>query len=654
MSKNIKEDDSRALAQSLSGRAKVKRKKEKFIRTRMWVSTFLSRFFSDRGTIPENIGNNILITNNVCITKNSITGYILITEMSEYTPICWTSSLVKYVKEQIDGVRVDIIMKGARYYPDLTPSGTSSREKSWNMTLNNPMMPKDAVRRSARCLYSLDVARSGEKLYKMRTYVRVRAQTNTALRQALQLCEQYLSKKCGAQYKLIKSNLEEVVAYTALMSNKQPEHLKDVPPLIFSTQTYAESLPCIQGMNNTRGVVMGFDTKAQYPYTIDVRASASMKNILLEADSGFGKTFLVEWWLYPFYADDFNLCIMDIKGTEFAAITKALNGVTLSMRNSSTFYINTWAWRVEECLDGDYLTYVNERLRLSKEQIMIMSDLSPDLVPSGESLVEEFLNTLYRQVGAVKSNINTWRRTVSLNPYKVAEYFGKFMSHEIRAKYREVADHIHDRINIYMSRHGSSSHMFRDEYRYIDVLESKVLTFDFGILEASGAQDRVMFRIHVLFMEIVNDAFVSRKKSLGEWTCKVLEESQVVDDYLTKIYTREMTLRRAQNQVTVLLGNSVSALASNPASRPMLDNVSIMCLGKLNKSSRAFLTEEYGLSDLHEDELARIQTDSTLRHTFLLVNRLETDATSALLTAPVPDSVRDSELFKVVDVEIGD
>lgn len=646
-----KEDDSRALSQGLSKRAKKKREKEKFIRTRMWVSTFLSKFFTDRGTIPDNIGNNILVSNNVCITKNSITSYILVIECAECTPVCWTSEIVQHVKEQVEGVRIDIIMKGNRYYPDLSPSGTSSREKSWTMTLNNPMMPKDAVRRSARCLYSLDVARSGEKLYKFRTYIRVRANSNTTLRQAISLCEQYLTKKCDAKYKVIKSNLEETLAYTTLMSDAKPEHLKDIPPMIFSLQTLAESLPSIQGMNNFKGVVFGFDTKSNYPYLVDIRSSSSMKNVLLEADSGFGKTFLVEWWLYPFYADDFNLCIMDIKGTEFAAITKALHGVTLSMRNSSTLYINTWAWRKEECFDDDYMTYVNERMRLSKEQIMLMADLEDRLRPQGEALAEEFIQSLYRSIGAIRNNVNTWKRTEKLTPYAVTEYFNRFVSHEIRDKYPKVAELMLERVNIYMSRTGSSGHMYRDEYHYIDVLENRVLTFDFGILEASSAQDPVMFRIHVLFMQVVNDAFVSYKKSRGEWTVKVLEESQIVDDYLTKIYTREMTLRRAQNQVTVLLGNSVSALAQNPASRPMLENINIMCLGKLNKSSRNFLIEEYGLTDLHEDELERIQTDSTLTHTFLLINRLEKDATTALLTAPVPDDVRDSELFKVVDTK---
>lgn len=639
------------LADDLNKRAKVKRKKERFIRTRMWLSTLMSAFFTDRGTIPENIGNNMLVLNNVVITKKSITAMILVIEMSETTPLCWTSELLKYVKDQVEGVRIDIIIKGNRWYPDLSPQGINSREKSWTMTLDNPAMPKDAVRRSARCLYSLAVARSGEKLYKGRTYIKIRSENATALRQATQLTEMYLTSQCGARFRTIKSNFDEHLAYAMLMSDKQPEHLKDIPPMIYSLQTFAESMPGAQGMNGMSGTLFGYDVLSNYPYVINLKASSSMKNILMEAESGFGKTFAVEWWLYPLYADDFNLCIMDIKGTEFAAITKALSGVTLSMRSSSTVYINTWAWRVDECLDGDFTTYVNTQIRYSKEQLMLIARFKDENKAEGESLVEDFVNVLYKSVGADRRNKNTWKRTESLTPYVVAEYFKRYVSNEVRNKFPNTATRMLDRVNIYMSKNGSNSHMYRTEYSYIGVLKSRVLTFDFGILENSGAQDEVMFRIHVLFMQIVNDAFVSYKKSKGEWTVKVLEESQVVDDYLTKLYTREMTLRRAQNQVTILLGNSVAALANNPASRPMLDNINIMCLGRLNKSSRKFLQEEYGLSDLHEELLEEIQQSTERQHTFLLVNRLEKDATTALLNTPVTAEVANSSLFKVVDTE---
>lgn len=639
-----------AIATDLSVRHKEKVQKERFIKSRMWFSTFLSHFFTDRGTIPENIGNNVLVTNNVCITKNNITALFLITEMSSVTPICWTSDIVSYVKDQTEGVIIDITFKGRRYMPDITQSSISSREKSWRMTIDNPNMPKEYVLRASRCLYSLEVARTKEPLYQMRVYVKVRATDGAKLRKGCQAVSSYLSS-IGAVYKRIQSNLDEHLQYVTLMSDKNPEHLKDIAPCIYSMQTIAESMPCIQGANDSQGVLMGYDNASGYPYLIDFKATAAAKNIMIEALSGWGKSFMASYWLYPFYANGFNLAIMDIKGNEFSAITRALHGVTLSMRNTSTFYINTFRWNPAEVFDGEYVTYANERFRLSKEKMLMICDLNEKEESQAESLLEEFLNYVYKSIGALATNRNTWSRTDKLNPYMIFDLFERYLSNEILDKYGDVAVKCRERLRIYMSRSGSKSHVFRDAYNYIDVLDSPCLTFDFGILESSTNNDRVLFHLHVTDMMTINDEFVSHKKRNGEWTVKLLEESQIVDDWLTKVYTREMTLRRAQNQVTVLLGNSIAALAANPLSRPMVENINILCLGSLNKSSRKYLLEEFGLKEHEMDILEDIQVNSEMARRFLLVNRMESESTTAILEARVPEEVSQSSLFKIVDTE---
>lgn len=648
--KTVNKKQQPSVAKELNKKHKEKAKKERFLRERMWFSTLISKFFMDRGTIPPNIGNNVLVTNNVYITKNNITAIFLVTEMSDATPMCWTSDILQHVKDQADGVIVDISMKGQRYYPDITPTGIGSREKSWRMTLDNPNMPKEYAHRSARCLYSLQIARSGVNLYKFRIYIKVRANDGAKLRKGCQAVQSYLSS-IGAVYKRIESNLEEHLAYVTMMSDRKPEHLKDVPPCVFSLQTLAESLPSIQGANDTKGVLMGYDNASGYPYIIDFKATSAAKNIMIEALSGWGKSFMASYWLYPFYANGFNLAIMDIKGNEFSAITKALHGVTLSMRNTSTYYINTFRWSVDEVFDGEYITYANERFRLSKEKMLMICDLNEKEESQAEALFEEFLKYVYTSVGAIVTNCNTWKRTEQLNPYVVFDLFVRYLSNEILRKYGDVAVKARERLRIYMSRNGSKSHVFRDAYDYLQVLDSPCLTFDFGILESSTNNDRILFHLHVTDMVTINDEFVSHKKRKGEWTVKLLEESQIVDDWLTKVYTREMTLRRSQNQVTVLLGNSVAALAANPLSAPMVENINILCLGSLNKSSRRYLLEEFGLKESETEILEDIQTNSAMARRFLLVNRMESESTTAVLEARVPEEVSQSTLFKIVDTE---
>lgn len=638
------------LAKTLKEKDKKIRKKERFLTTRMWFSTIISKFFSDRGTIPDNIGNNVLITNNLYITKNNLTAVIHVLELSEATPIAWTSDLLKYVKDQTNGVIVDITMKGRKYTPDITPSAIGSKEKSWQQTLDNQFMPEEYVRRAARCLYTLTVARSGAKMTKQIIYIQIRAKDGEKLQKGIQAASNYLYS-IGAKYKRIQSNLEEHVSYMVMMSNKKPKHIKDIAHCIFSTQTLAESMPIIQGANDDKGVWFGYDTVSGYPYFIDMKASSAAKNIMIEALSGWGKTFMASYWLYPFYADGFNLALMDIKGNELSAITKALHGITLSMRNNSTYYINNFRWNAAEVFDGDYATYAHTRFNIAKGKMLIMCDFEDKQETQAEALLEEFLHYVYTSIGADENNINTWKRTDKLNPYIIFDMFERYISTEIKIKYKDVITKMLERLRIFMSSRGSKSHMFRDALNYIDILDSKCLTFDFGMLDASTNQDKVSFHLHVMDMITINDEYVSYKKKRGEWTVKMLEESQIVDDWLTKVYTREMTLRRSQNQCTILLGNSVAALAANPISRPMIENINILCLGSLNKSSRKFLVEEFGLRNSEIEALEDIQVNPDMQRKFLLINRMEADSTTAILEASVPESVSQSSLFKVVDTE---
>lgn len=647
--KNLNDSEAGSIASILHAEAKKQRKREKFVVARMWLSTLISKFFMDRGLIPSNIGNNILVTNNLCISKNHLTALIQIIEMEEITPVSWASDLMKYVKEQTTGVVMDITFKNQKYSPDLTPSAMNSKEKTWRQTLDNPFMPESYVRRAARCLYTLDVARSGTHMYKSRIYIKIRAKNGTDLKRGVQVVSTYLSS-VQAKYKRLQSNLEEHLQYVTLMCDKKPKHLKDVAPVIFSIQTLAESMPAIQGANDEKGVLMGYDTISGYPYLIDFKSTAAAKNILVEALSGWGKTFIAAFWLYSFFANGFNLAIMDIKG-EFTALTDALHGVHLSMRPSSTYYINTYRWLPEEVFDGDYQHYANERYKMSKERMLCICDMDEKDSSHAESLLEEFLQYVYVSIGVSIKNVSTWKRTNKLTPYIIFDMFENYVSNEIRHKYIDVVDKMLERLRIYMSRSGSKAHMYRDAYSYSEILNTRCLTFDFGMLDSSSQNDHVTFHLRVMDMIAINDAYVSYKKSKGAWTAKLLEESQVVDDWLTRIYTREITLRRAQNQCTVLLGNSIAALAENPLSKPIVENMNILCLGSLNMSSRKFLREEYGLKESEISTLEDIQTEPDMQRKFLLINRMEPNATTAVLEANVTEEVSESKLFKVVDTE---
>jgi hypothetical protein len=638
----------KTIAAELTRIRKKRRQEERFIRTRMWFSTLLAGLYRDRGSIPANIGNNILIGNNTYITKNALSAVVRIVELSTDTPLAFTSELIRAVKSKVPDVIIDFTIKNRRQHFDVNSNDMKSRINNWKLTLEAPLVQDANKRRAARLLYTVDVARSGEQLYRTATFVIVRAKNGTQLNRGVDQVCSYLSS-IGAAYKVVKSDLRTSLGMSLLMSDEWKSTHKDLTTNVMSRQTLAEILPDTQGMNDDRGTLMGIDRKMQGPYFINFRATAKAKNIIVCAPSGVGKTFLAQNWFMDMYASGYNMCIMDIKGTEFIGFTKAAGGVVLSMRPSSTYYINTWRLDKEEA-GKDPRVYFDERFNLSKEIMMLLANLPETMISQGEALIEEFMQSLYLQLGITSENTNTWVRSGKLTPYDVFDHLARFCSTDIRNKYEGVAERLLTRLRIYMERNGSNSHMFRDSFNYKDILDTKVLTFDFGILEAGTSTDQAMFKVRVLYMQLLNDQYISHKYRKGEWTGKILEESGVASDYLIKLYAKEFMLRRAQNQVTILLGNSVSALARNPNATGILENVNILVLGALNKSSRVYLTEEFGL-DKEYDELEELLRNPEYTNTFLLINKMGKDATTALLKAFVPDRVANGKLFRIVDTE---
>lgn len=638
----------KSAAEVMKAKQKQRQATERFITARMWFSTFIAAFFRDRGNIPPNIGNNMLIGNNQYITKGALTALILVVEMGADTPMGFISDMIESVKSKVPEVAIDVTIKTQRKDFDINGSDMKSRIRTWERSLESPNTSDTNKRRAARCLYTVDIARSGEQMYKGQMYISVHAPTGALLQRGLEQASSYLSS-IGAAHRLIKNDMKRHLELSLLMSNKRSQESKDIPAQIFSRQTLAEILPVTQGLNDTTGTFMGIDRKMHGPYFIDFRSTAKAKNIVCSAGSGSGKTFLVQNWFLDMHATDYNMCIMDIKGTEFGAFTKAAGGIVLSMRPTSTYYVNTFKLDKEEA-GNEPRVYFDERFGLSKETMMLLADLPADMSSQGEALVEEFMQALYLEMGVSADNPNTWYRTASLNPYSVYDQFANFCSYEIKMKYPEVATRMLSRLSIYMSRTGSNSHMFRDPFDYKTVLDTKVLTFDFGMLGTGEATDQAMFKVRVLYMNLLNDQYVAYKYSLGQWTGKVLEESGIAADYLIKLYAKDFMLRRSQNQVTILLGNSISSLSSNPNAKGILENANILVLGALNKSSREYLVDEFGL-DKECDELESLVSNPDYMNTFLLVNKMQKDATTALLKAYVPDHVVKGALFKIVDTE---
>lgn len=605
-------------------------KKDMFIRWKMWLSFLVSLTTRDRGTIPENIGNNILIMNNMYVTKKFLTVMIHIVELSLDTPITFLAEMIinELRKDNCTAV-IDFTIKNNRKIIDLNNYGLKSRIDMWEKSGDNRYLLEKDKRRAVRLLYTVKQVKEGKLLMDSRIFLYIRTKDGTELAKAEKIVYKYLVK-IGCIYKPINTSLSEYLEYASLLSNHKSKNIKAMSSIINSVKTLSQMLPNSHSIGDKEGVHMGTNIINNTPFRIDFKKISVGRNIYLVTNTGGGKTALALNMCASALEEMYNLCVMDIKGNEFTNIVDSVGGITISLREMSNEYINTFKMVKEDCTDDNAEIYFKNRFNFSKKQMLILSGTtnSNDLIEL-EGFYDKFLNHLYLAIGIRYDNRNTWYLSEILNPFKVYDYLIDFINAPIREEYKNVITYVTTNLKMFFSRNGSKSYIFGKELEYKDILNKRAIRFDFGMF-AGSSYDATVFRLKFEYMSKINSEYVSNNFDKGIHTFKILEESQAVSNDIIDMYAKEYTLRRAQMQTTILIGNSANALLSNPKATPIIETTTALLIGKLNKSTADIVIEKFDIES--KEGIIRYMSNNNkyLRH-FLFINNMESRTLSPIL-----------------------
>ena len=617
----------------VAGRDKVKKavgrkqKRMRFPVARMWVSTLLSFLEKDRGKIPDNIGNNVMITNNMYITKAYMSSMIHVRSLSLETPVTLCSEINEYLRRNGSTAVVDVTIKNMDYFVNLMESGMKSRIQSWERIMENEFIPDRSKEVAARCLYTVNQIVEGNRLYESHIFLTVRAKTGTELTKAEKIVYDYLSK-IKAMFLPIKTNIKDVMEYALLMSDRRSDLIKNFPPVITSDKVISQMLPNTGSLNDEKGIYCGVDILNNTEFLLDLGSVTRGRNIYVLAPSGVGKTVLVLNMCCSAVEQKMAVCMMDIKGNEMTSFVEATGGYVVSLRQNSVEYVNRFKLIKEDTTDDDALFYYKTSIAFAKQQMVTLINLpTQNYITELDEYLDEFLNSVYISLGVLGSNRNTWESTLHLTPFIIYDMLVKYSTPEIIKKYNHVASHTLSSLRMYMTKEGSKSYIFTKEFEYSKILNSPTLSFDFGLLaEGNVSADPVLFELRFNYMRQLNADYVTYKYNKGIKVFKVLEESQVVSDNVLKGYVEEVTLRRAQGQTTVLLGNSITALTANPISRPLIENMKGIFIGALGAEAREEAIKQFDLQE-QEHLLRRIGSSEEYSNSFIFINRMQKNPT---------------------------
>lgn len=611
-----------------------KPKKERFLWVKVWINFAVSMTMKDRGKIPDNIGDRILITNNMYITKLYLTTIVQIYELGQNTPVTLMEVLCSALRDRGNKAIIDLTCKNSKYDYDPKNSGLQSRIRAWQNNLDSDITSRRMRERSARCLYTVEVAQSGKVLKNTRMYISIRARDVRTLNSAEKIIYDQLGSM-GCVYMPAYSNIKQNLEYISLLGNRNYD-LKGTTPVMTSNVILSQLTPNCGSFNDRKGYYVGQNIKNGSPYFIDMGSITVARNMYVVAPSGVGKTVLALNMAQSAFEQGAACCFMDIKGNEYTNFISATNGHIVSLRANAIEYINSWRMHKEDTTQEHAEAYFKSRVQFSKQQMIILSGIRDrEQLLEFEELLDEFHDSLYVKVGAIPQNMNSWKATEDLNPYTVFDAFENYLTPQKRQQY-SFNKSVLGILRMYMSVTGSKSYVFKREFDYSRILNADTLSFDFGILASATTADIDidLFRLKFLYMSRLNGEFTTRKYAEGKRTLKILEESQIVSDEVMEMYVQEFTLRRSQWQDTLLLGNSVSALNNSKSSKALIENTRGLFVGELTLDARKTVVEQFGLQYL-EDYIKVPGSSARYKNCFVFINNMQ-----------------DKQLYPIIQVQI--
>ena len=306
--KEVKKSAQESLQKAIANKHKYK--KLRFITIRALMSYFASQFMKDTGKIPDNIGNNMLITNNMYITKLYMSSIIQIKELGAGSVITLIGEVNRQLRSKGNKCILDVSIKNEKYRYEPNNSGLTSRIRAWEKTLDMPWASKKSRERAARCLYTVKQAASGKQLKQSRIFLTLRAKDIDQLNAGEKIVYTVLDSM-GSQVEPVYGSLKDRLDYISIVGGRAVD-INKVASVMTSNQVLADMTPNVGAYNDRVGIQMGVNIWNGSPYVIDFSRITVARNLYIVAPSGVGKTVLAMNIAQSGYENGCSICMMSI------------------------------------------------------------------------------------------------------------------------------------------------------------------------------------------------------------------------------------------------------------------------------------------------------------------------------------------------------
>ena len=554
---------------------------------------------------------------------------------------------------------------------------------------NVRMLDLDTLRRQSLVYLSSAEIRRKRRLFKYRTMMFISGKRGSNFDETVQDC-MTVSKNLGISANRVTEDMGIFLkAFSTMAAEMSDKAKKLVGNTTLTDEVISRFNTYDQGKIGENGIYVGSDIYSGFPVLkVFKRTSETAENILITAETGWGKSFMEKGWIVQLVADPrFTGTIMDIEGFEYIPFSDFLSAndkvVVLNMAEGQGQYYDPVPITLTGIakLDKDML---NSSTRFTRSILRVLIGDFKDNKQEAKwvsSILSESIALTYSEAG-VSKEIETWGRSANLSLSDVYRNFMRLYESAIQYKYdvengtiKPDAKNNYKLNDSYISaidsaaaslktyfesfeNGGVNSHIFKHKISLRDLVDAKLVVCSFGLAGKSEADiDLTQLALSQSYAAIISQIRSMYAKAQGKYNFKVWEEFQRWGrmEGSEAILNSALTGGRKNGDVNFIVTNKVSEMLGDNDKFGIFQNTTSFAIGAIGDADvRANLCRSLSIEDLafeldklvinHKKGTSKVSTVSSIYDKAFLV-KLDKSVVS-LVKMNLPEELAESDIFR--------
>lgn len=609
----------------------------------LWRRVWLNHLKRDSSSYPQLRDYNCYSNGNATMSgKDNICYYYTIDGYPAQLPIGFKDNIRREARE---GVRISFVELYEPTRIDWSSPHMKSKIRTWKnidedreevneYNYQEQIGVEDSMTRRKNSLVYLADAdeRRNRNFFKFRTMMIICGVRGENFDKTVFEVNDYC-KKTRILITRIEDNIFEYLrAFSPFAMEANVSVLKGVGSNTIPDEQIARFSTYDQGKIGKDGIIFGTDIYSGFAvYKKLKRKSVDAENILITAETGGGKSFLLKAILFQLLAfSEYNGTINDIEGFEYIPMAGFFANhdevVILNMAEGQGCYYDPFEITMTGVadLDEDIFTFCNS-FTTSVFRVLVGTELIKNNVWA-QKIINNAISKAYTDLGVIEDDSRTWNKTKGYDLFYVYSKF-KFLYQEcielsekaseedlelherykLNPGYIDTLDKVVARLSEYFepfSNGGIRSNVFKNKVSLSDIANAKLVVNSFGMAgKSADTIDSTQMALTQLSAANISHIRSIFSKAKGKFNFKVWEEFQrwgSMPDSVNTIKTA-ITGGRKLGDINFIVTNNIKELLDDDKFA-IFDNISSFAVGAIASSNtRKRVCEELSVPMLQGD-----------------------------------------------------